>query len=169
MANLIRRGGEGREGRELSRERSQESYWDPFRMMDAMLRWDPFRSGLGRASELNPSVDVVETKDAYVFKADLPGVREQDVQAQVTGNVLTISGEKQEESRDEGDRYHATERFWGSFARSFTLPPGADLDSVKAELKDGVLTVTVPKRPEVQPKKITIGRGGGGKPGEAKA
>jgi HSP20 family protein len=169
MANLIRRG--GGEGRDVARERSNESLWDPFRMMDAMLRWDPIRGGLGRG-ELNPSVDVKETKDAYVFKADLPGVREQDVQVQVTGSVLTISGEKTEETaREEGERYHTTERFYGSFARSFTLPSGADLEAVKAELKDGVLEVTVPKRPEVQPKRINIGSGSGGgaKSGQAKA
>ena len=136
---------------------------DPFRMMDALLRWDPFREmGTLRGGEaFVPRFDVKETKDGYVFRADLPGVKESDVEISLTGNVLSVSGRREEERRDEGEQYHALERSYGEFTRSFALPDGTDGDSVKADLKEGVLTIHVAKKPEVQPKKITIGKGGG--------
>jgi HSP20 family protein len=108
-----------------------------------------------------PTFEVKETKDAYVFKADLPGIPEKDVEVHMTGNVLTISGERRQENVQEGERYFAIERGYGQFTRAFSLPDGTDADNVSAEMKDGVLTVRVPKRPEVQAKKITIGSGGG--------
>ena len=165
MANLIRR-----DNREVARPSSRE--WDPLRMMDALLRWDPFRSDAGWLSEtveFAPRFEVKETKDAYVVKADLPGMADRDVDITVTGNVLTISGQRQEEHREENDRYYTTERSYGRFSRSLSVPDGADADNVKADLKDGVLTVQIPKRPEVQPKRITIGEGSSGSEGKAKA
>jgi HSP20 family protein len=154
MANLIRR-----ENRDVSRGRPQEFAWDPFRMMDALLRWDPFRSSEGwgsRMTEFVPTLDVKETKDAYRIKADLPGINERDVDISLTGNVLTISGRREEEHREEGDQFFAMERSYGTFARSLSLPDGADGEHVNAELKDGVLTVNIPKKPEVQPRRISI-------------
>ena len=106
-----------------------------------------------------------ETKDAYVFKADLPGVKEEDVELSLSGNMLTISGKKEEEHKEESEQYYAMERTYGSFSRSFSLPDSVDSEHVTAELKGGVLAVNVPKRPEAQPKKIAIGKSGG----EAKA
>lgn len=162
MANLIRR-----ENREVGRGRTQDVFsWDPFRMMDALLRWDPFRSGegwFGRVGEFVPSLDVRESKDAYLVKADLPGVDEKDVEINLTGNVLTISGKREQEHREEGDQYYAMERSYGTFSRALSLPDGADGEHVSAEMKDGVLTVRIPKKPEVQPRRITIGKGGEGK------
>jgi HSP20 family protein len=70
--------------------------------------------------------------------------------------MLTISGQREEEKKDEGDRYFAYERSYGTFSRSFTLPEGADTEHVRAELKDGVLTIVVPKKPEVQPRRIDV-------------
>jgi HSP20 family protein len=99
---------------------------------------------------------VKETKDSYVFKADLPGVKEENLDVSLTGNRLTISGQRQEEKKEEGDRHYVYERSFGSFSRSFTLPEGIDVDHVQAELKDGVLNVVVPKKPEVQPKRILV-------------
>lgn len=166
MASLIRReGGRG----DVGRPRQQEFSLDPFRVMESLLRWDPFRSfeGMTRLSEYVPSLDVKETKDAYVVRADLPGVEETDIEVNLSGNVLTISGEREHEQRDEGDQYFAMERSYGSFSRALTLPEGADAENVKAELKDGVLTVIVPKKPEVQPRRISIGKSGG--EGKAKA
>jgi HSP20 family protein len=155
MANLIRR-----ENREVARPTARE--WDPFRMMDALLRWDPFRSEGGwtsDAADFAPRFDVKETKGAYVVKADLPGIAEKDVDISVTGNVLTVSGQREEEHREESDRFYMTERSYGRFSRSLSLPDGTDADNVKADLKDGVLTVQIPKRPEVQPRRISIGKG----------
>ncbi len=168
MANITHRR-EGGTGGALTRGGT----WDPFEMMREMLRWDPMRelarTGLG-GGELGftPSFDVKETKDAYEFKADLPGMKEDDVDISLTGNRLTISGKREEEKRDEGDQYFAYERSYGSFSRSFTLPEGVDAEHVNAELKDGVLSVVVPKKPEVQPRRIQL-KGGSTVEGKAKA
>jgi HSP20 family protein len=157
MANLIRR----REREPGSLARGWDPLrTDPFQMMRDLLRWDPFREmeRLGSWSELafSPDVEFKETKDAYIFKADLPGVQEKDLDISVTGNRIHISGKREEEETREDDRYYAYERSYGGFSRSFTLPEGANADDVTAELKDGVLTVRVPKRPEVQPRRISV-------------
>lgn len=137
--------------------------WDPFELMHELMRWDPFqeldRLGTTRGGGYVPAFDVKETKDAYVFTADLPGVDENDLELSVTGNRLTVSGRREEEKREENDRWYAYERSYGSFSRSFALPDGTDLDHVEAELKNGVLKVHVPKKPEVKPRKILLGRG----------
>lgn len=124
-----------------------------------LLRWDPFGEMATTRMAAFPTIEVKETKEAFVFKADLPGMKDEDVDVQVHGNRLTIGGERREEERSEGDRYYAYERSYGGFSRSFTLPDGADLDAVQADLRDGVLTVKVPKKPEIQPKKISVGGG----------
>jgi HSP20 family protein len=101
---------------------------------------------------------VKETKDAYVIKVDLPGVKEEAVDVSLNGSLLSITGRRDEERRTEGEQYYAIERSHGSFARSFSLPDSVDAEHVAADLKDGVLTVQIPKRPEAQPRKIAIGR-----------
>ena len=152
--------------REVSRQSTPEAYhWDPFRMMDTLLRWDPFRYETGLRStvgEFSPRFDVKETKGAYVIKADLPGVKQDAVEVSVNGNLLTINGRRDEEQRNEGDQFFTYERSFGSFTRSFALPDTADAQNISADLKDGELLVQVPKRPEAQPKKITVGQGRSG-------
>jgi HSP20 family protein len=158
MANLIKR-----ENRDVARSASPEYRLDPFRMMDALLRWDPFRGGWGGVSQtldFAPRFDVKETKDAYVITADLPGVKDEELDVSLSGNLLTISGKREEEHREEGESYYAMERSQGSFARSFTMPDGVDAENVSADLKQGVLTLRIPKKPEAQPKRIAIGKGG---------
>jgi HSP20 family protein len=140
------------------------SAWEPFRMMRDMMRWDPFHelTPLFAAEEKGlfmPDVDVKETPNAFVFKADVPGLKEKDIEIALTGNRLTLSGKREEERREEKETYFATERVYGSFTRSFTLPVGTDAEHTTADLKDGVLTVTVPKVAAVQPKKIPVGNG----------
>ena len=146
-----------------NRELSNGGTWDPFQVMRDMLRWDPFReeSGLPQAlrASYTPSFDVRETKDAFHFHADLPGLKEKDLDITFNGNQLTIAGRREEEKRDDAERYHTVERWYGSFARTFSLPEGVDAENVTAELKDGVLRVVVPKRPEVQPRKISVSVG----------
>jgi HSP20 family protein len=134
---------------------------DPLELMRGFMQWDPFRElspgMLGtETAGFVPSFEVKETKDSYVFKTDLPGLKESDVDISVTGNRLTISGQRQEEKRDEGDTFYALERSYGTFSRSFTLPEGIDVDHINAELKDGVLNVVIPKKPEVQPKRVQL-------------
>lgn len=157
MANLVRR-----------REGGGEVSWDPWRMMRELFRWDPFAEmalpsyGTERpAVAFTPQFDVKETKDAYVFKADLPGIKESDLDISLTGNRLVVGGRRESEEREEGETYFAYERSYGSFQRAFTLPEGTDPEHVAAELKDGVLTLTLPKKPEVQPKRISVKAGGG--------
>lgn len=137
--------------------------WDPFRMMRDMLRWDPFRELMPRFPGLEekglgfvPDFEVKETKDSYVFKADLPGVEEKDLELTLNANRLTVSGKRESEQKEEGETWYAYERSFGSFSRSFTLPEDVNGDDVRADLKNGVLTVTVPKKPERQPRKIEV-------------
>lgn len=151
MANLIRRGGSGASLRPTRG-------FDPFEMMRDLMRWDPFAE-LGTAAPSEgfvPSFEVRETKDAYVFKADLPGIREEDLDISLTGNRLTVSGRREEEKREEDDRFYAYERSYGSFSRSFTLPEGCDPEHAGADLSSGVLTISIGKRPEVKPKRIEV-------------
>lgn len=148
--------------------------WDPWDMVQEMMRWDPFRE-LARTStgggELAyvPSFEVKETKDAYVFKADLPGVKEEELDISLTGSRLTVSGHRHEEKKDEGETYFTYERSYGSFSRSFTLPEGIDADHVQGDLKDGVLSIKVPKKPEVQSKRIALKGEGRADKGQVKA
>jgi HSP20 family protein len=154
MATLIRR-----DNREVARRGFAEPALDPFRIMDALLGGDVF-GALDTTSgprAFAPSFEVRETKDAYVFKADVPGVAEKDIDIHLTGNVLSISGERQAEGAQEGERYFAVERAYGRFTRTFSLPDGVDAEHVTAEVKEGVLTLRVPKKPEVQARRITIG------------
>ncbi len=151
MANLVRRNERG----------SQEPtrFWDPFEMVRDLMQWDPFHE-LGtvgsRTLAFVPSFEVKETKDAYVFKADLPGVKEKDLDISLTGNRLTVSGKREQEKQEEEERYFTYERSYGTFSRSFTLPDGVDPDSIQAELKEGVLTLSIGKKPEVKARKIEL-------------
>src|SRR4029079_4568222 len=116
--------------------------WDPFRVMRDVLRWDPFRE-LGAAAGgdyglFAPSFDVKENKDGYVFRADLPGVKEEDLEISLTGNRLTISGKREQERHEQGDTYYASERSYGSFSRAFKLPDGNDAENVQDDLKHSV-------------------------------
>jgi HSP20 family protein len=103
-----------------------------------------------------PPFEIKETKDAFLFKADVPGVKEADLEVQVVGNRLNVTGKREEEKEERGETYHTYERSYGNFARSFTLPDGIDGDHVLADLRAGVLTITMPKMPEVKPKTIPI-------------
>jgi HSP20 family protein len=164
MANLLRRG----EGGSISPSRG----FDPFELMRDLMRWEPYGElGSMGSRELAfvPSFEVKETKDAYVFKADLPGIREEDLDLSLTGNRLTVSGRREEEKREEDERYFTFERSYGSFSRSFTLPEGVDVEHANAELRDGVLTVSLPKRPEVKPKRIEVKKLSPGKGEKAQA
>ena len=140
------------------------SPFDPFRTMRELMRFDPFAEmstmNVGQALQFNPDFEVKETREGYQFRADLPGIKEKDLEISMTGNRLSVSGHREAEKRDESDRYYLYERSYGSFTRSFTLPDGIDSTKIAAELKDGVLTLMVPRRPETQPRKIAVRSGG---------
>ena len=103
-----------------------------------------------------PAVDVAEQENAIVVKAELPGLKPDDVEITVQGNTLTITGQKKEETEEKKDNYYHVERRYGSFRRDIPLPGGVDADKVEATCKDGVLTVTVPKTEEAKPKKVQV-------------
>jgi HSP20 family protein len=149
---------------------------DPFQVMREMLSLDPLRQIFGGnllqrmpLQQFVPQFEVRETDDAYVFKADMPGVSEEDLEITIERNRLTVSGQREMEQRDEKDRYYAVERAYGAFTRTFTLPGDIDESRVEAELKEGVLTLKIPKSREQQAKKVQLKGGSGGGAKTAKA
>jgi HSP20 family protein len=103
-----------------------------------------------------PSVDISETKDNFVVKAELPGLEAKDVNVSISGDVLTIKGEKKTEEEEKDEHYHCVERYSGSFQRVFQLPSGVKTDMIEATFDKGVLNVTLPKVEEARKKEIDI-------------
>ena len=134
--------------------------WEPFREVDdvfdrffadAFRRW-PRATAEGRAAaDWAPAADVTETEGEYLIKAELPEVRKEDVSLSVQDGVLTLTGERKQEKRDDNEKVHRVERFHGSFARRFSLPEDADEQSIKAESMNGVILIHIPKHKVVQP------------------
>lgn len=151
MSLATRNGVPNNGGREVVR------YRDPFSMARELLSWDPFFAQRP-ASAFSPAFEVKETSDAFVLKADLPGVADSDLDIAVHNNVLTVSGTRAAEERKEGESYALYERQFGSFSRSFSLPDMADGERIEAKLDRGVLTLTIGKKAEAKPRKITVGK-----------
>src|SRR5512143_168413 len=128
---------------------------DPFQVARELMGWDPFFSAR-QVSAYVPAFEVKETNEAFVLKADVPGVAEADLDIAVHNNVLTISGTRRAEERNEGESFALYERQYGSFSRSFSLPETADGERVEAKLDAGVLTLTIWKRAEAKPRKIAL-------------
>jgi len=103
-----------------------------------------------------PSVDVLEKDGNLILRAELPGMTEKQIDLKIEGDTLTLKGERKMEKEDKKSNYHRVESFYGSFARSFRLPDSVDYDKVSAEYKNGVLTITLPKKPEVKPREIPV-------------
>lgn len=104
----------------------------------------------------NPVVDVYDNDDSIVIKAELPGVDKEGIEIDVKDRVLTLKGERSSESEVKDDNYYRRERFFGKFERAFTLPADVDPDKIKADYKDGVLKIDIPKPEEKKPRQITI-------------
>jgi len=144
--------------------------------MNTITRWDPFRNLSTLQEQVNrlfdtslprradesalttwaPAVDIYETENELVLKAHLPEISEKDFDVRVENNMLTIRGERKFEQKVKEDNYLRVERSYGSFSRSFSLPSTVNTEAIKAEYKDGVLTVELPKRPESKPKQVKI-------------
>jgi HSP20 family protein len=118
--------------------------WEPFSGIDEALLRIPSLYGK-RALEWSPSVDISETDGEYLIRADLPSIRKEDVHVTVDERLLTISGERRQKSEEKKERMHRVETVYGKFSRSFTLPENADLTNIRADSKDGVVTVHVAK------------------------
>lgn len=140
--------------------------WDPYRELSSFA--DRFNRALSPAAarerdeELSlgawiPPVDIAEEKDTIVLTAELPGFKEDQVQIQMEGNILTIRGERKFEEEKEGRNFHRVERAYGQFVRSFTLPNNVDRDQIKAAFDNGLLRVELPKTAEARPREIKIG------------
>jgi HSP20 family protein len=128
---------------------------DPFQLARDLFAWDPFFGGR-QVSAFVPAFEVKETNEAFVLKADVPGVLESELDIAVHNNILTISGTRNAEERKEGDSFALYERQYGSFSRSFALPDTADGDRVEAKLENGVLTLAIWKKAEAKPRKIAL-------------
>jgi HSP20 family protein len=147
----------------------------------AIVRWEPLRELASIQNEMNrlfgtvfeaptpsngntlrrwmPAMDLVETEEHFVLRADLPGLAEEDVTLEVEDNVLTVSGERKAEHETTKEGYHRVERAFGSFSRSLTLPEGVDAEAVTANFDRGVLEIRIPKPEQRKPRKISIGVG----------
>lgn len=164
MADLtVRR---GQQGGQLQ----QQGAGDPFGMVRESMRrmQDLFRDPLfemdpigfleaGRMTQFMPDFEVRETQDGLVFVADLPGVKEDDVDITVVGNRLRINGRREFQQENRGDTWYAAERAYGNFTRTFILPEGIQSENVDANLENGVLTIKVPKAAQMQPRRIALG------------
>lgn len=144
-----------------------------------LIKWDPFRELEDVSSRLNrifgrtparsesdnemlavadwmPSVDISETDTAYLIRGEIPGVKKEDVKVTIQEGMLTIQGERKQEKEEKGKRFHRVECCYGNFVRSFRVPDDADESAVKAEFKDGMLNVTLPKSAKAKPKSISV-------------
>lgn len=129
--------------------------WEPFR------RVAPFYADFDKLTNeaegtWHPSVDISENENAFVLKAELPGVNREDINIDINNKTLTLKGEKKFEEKTEKENYVRVERSYGSFSRTFALSDKVDTENVKASYKDGVLEVTLPKREEAKPKEIKV-------------
>ncbi len=142
-----------------SRTRSDDWAWDPFPAMREFLGWTPWTAAaLPPAVEQSfaPRFDVHETASEFVFRADLPGIKQENLEITLTANQLRIAGRREEAKHEENERSYIAERGYGAFERVFTLPEGVDGEKIQATMNDGVLTVVVPKQPEAKPRQIPI-------------
>jgi HSP20 family protein len=148
------------------------SRWTPYRGLNSLqeqvnrLFDDTFSSNRAGQSDLAtwaPAVDVFETENELVVKADLPDMTEKDIDVRVENNTLTVRGERKFEQQTSEDNYLRIERAYGSFTRSFSLPNTVNPEAIRAEYRNGVLTVRMPKREESKPKQIMIGFSSDGK------
>jgi HSP20 family protein len=150
--------------------------WEPFRELNTLQSemnrlfdsvFDtPRGSGSGSGGALRrwmPAMDLVETDEHFVLRADLPGLTEDDVKIEVEDSTLTVSGERKAEHEERGEGFHRLERAFGSFSRSLTLPKGVDAEAVTASFERGVLEVRVPKPEQRKPRRIEIASEGGQK------
>ena len=141
--------------------------WDPFRELESVsdrlnrmfgrsnLLGDITRETLA-SSDWSPAVDVAETAEEFLVKAELPEVRKEDIKVSIENGVLRIAGERKQEKEEKNKRYHRVERFHGSFTRSFTLPDSIEEAKLTADFKDGVLTVHLPKAPQSKPRTTEV-------------
>ena len=143
------------------------SEWDPFSLIssvrdemdrlfdNSLAPWRPTGAGFSEGA-WTPEVDVIEDENSVIIRANIPGLKQDEIDLSVVGDTLTLKGEKKQESEIKKENYHRIERSYGFFQRVIPLPSAVDADKVKASYQDGVLEVELPKKEEAKPKKIDI-------------
>jgi HSP20 family protein len=140
----------------------------------SLIRWNPYRNLAALPRDINrffndlggdfwnsdtvwsPAVDITETEDGFEVKAEIPGMKKEEIKINYEDDMLTLAGERNHETEENGKNFHRIERRYGKFERRFHLPKNMKADSIKANYKDGVLTVSIPKSEEAKPKEIAI-------------
>src|SRR4030067_420937 len=141
--------------------------WEPFREMSSLQErmnrllsdvrgLTPFREEEITQGAWIPAVDIYETDESLIFKAELPGITKDGITVEVKDNTLTLKGEKKFEKEVKEEHYHRVERSYGTFQRAFTLPGTVQQDKVKAKFKDGILEISLPKQEAAKPKQIKV-------------
>jgi HSP20 family protein len=137
--------------------------WEPFNRFTKIhsLVNDLFEDGLNRSSDetsvrWSPAMDILESNDAYIIRAELPGFEKDDLNVEVKDGTLTLSGQRKSEELAEGVQYRSVERVSGKFVRSVILPKTVNADRIQASYKDGVLEIQVPKAEKAKPRQITV-------------
>jgi HSP20 family protein len=141
--------------------------WDPFRDLNSLQeRMNRLFDEAGRGwrpeepaatTTWSPAVDIYETENEIVVKAELPGVDRKDIALNLENNVLTLRGERRFEKETKEENYHRIERAYGAFSRSFSIPATVNEENIQAEYKDGILKIALPKKSQAKPKQIQIG------------
>ena len=130
--------------------------FEPWSYVDLLHRDLKHRTNTQAASQWTPAVDILEEKSRFVLRADVPGVRVEDIDVTMDGGVLTVSGSRHADSVDDDVSVRRTERASGSFSRRFTLPETTDAEKITARSTNGILEIAIPKLPEVQARQITV-------------
>jgi HSP20 family protein len=144
----------------------QLTQWNPFIELDQIQQRlnrlfldQKTKAGEEPFADFSPAVDIQETETEFIVKADLPDVKKEEVKVRVQEGILAIEGERKLEKEEQGKRFHKIEREYGRFVRRFALPSEIDADKVRAEFKNGVLNVVLPKAPAAKPKAIDVNIG----------
>ena len=141
--------------------------WDPFveledvsKQLNRIFNKFPARNEASRElltmADWAPNVDITETDTAYLIKGEIPGVNKEDIKVNIENGMITMSGDRKQEKEEKGKKFHRIERSYGSFMRSFRLPDNVDESAVKAEVKDGMLNVTLPKSTQAKAKSTNV-------------
>jgi HSP20 family protein len=144
-------------GNSADSPRTSSPLASPFRAFEDFFNNWAMQSALARKSEsFRPAVDVYESDNKLLIRCELPGVEEKSIDLKLDGRTLTIRGERKQDPESEGLVYHQIESSYGQFSRSFELPNSLDLEKISADFNAGILSITIPQRPEVQPRQIKI-------------
>ena len=138
-------------------ERLPDRFWPESSLLDDFFGDFAFGPALSQtARNFRPTVDIFEKEGNLVLSVELPGISEKEIDLSLDGNVLNIRGERESENKEDSKTYHRQESFHGTFRRSFALPETVDPEGIAADYKNGVLTVTIPHKPEAKPREIPV-------------